>query len=144
MMESSKLIGFRIEKIVTDQFTINEDTYRASTPLEIQNALNFAIDKTHGRITVKHLAQFQYPDLSPFITIAIRCIFHVEPNDWIGFQEEGSTIKIPKEFAIHLAMLVVGILRGALHTKTESTNFNKFILPPFNVKDLVPNDIAFD
>jgi len=37
--------------------------------------------------------------------------------------------------------LTVGTVRGILHTKTEGTNFNGFVIPTINVTELVTSDV---
>jgi hypothetical protein len=50
------------------------------------------------------------------------------------------TIILPKGFVRHLAVLTVGTVRGILHTKTEGTDSNKFVLPTINVADMISDD----
>ena len=38
-------------------------------------------------------------------------------------------------------MLTIGTARGVLHSKTENTPYNKYLLPTLNVSDLVNNDL---
>lgn len=40
-------------------------------------------------------------------------------------------------------MLTIGTARGVLHSKTESTPFNSFLLPTLNVNELVKKDVVF-
>jgi len=43
----------------------------------------------------------------------------------------------------HLSVMTVGTARVVLHTKTEGTFFNRFLLPTINVPELVTDDIQF-
>lgn len=145
MKSNNKIVGFGIEQIVTEEFAIIKDAYISDNPLEIQHELSFGADKENQKIYVRKLARFQHPGSGPIIVIAISCHFVINPENWEDFKVEGSErIIIPKDLAIHLSMLVVGTLRGVLHAKTENTDFNKFIFPPFNVTSLVPDDVVFD
>ena len=40
-------------------------------------------------------------------------------------------------------MLTIGTTRGVLHSKTENTPFNSFLLPTLNVNELVKKDVVF-
>lgn len=40
-------------------------------------------------------------------------------------------------------MLTIGTARGVLHSKTENTTFNQFLLPTLNVNELVQKDVIF-
>lgn len=40
-------------------------------------------------------------------------------------------------------MLTIGTTRGVLHSKTENTPFNSFLLPTLNVMELVKKDVVF-
>lgn len=145
MKSNNKIVGFGIEKIVTEEFAIIKDAFNPGNSLEIQHELGFGTDKENQKIYVRKLARFQHPSSGPIIVIAISCHFVINPENWEDFKvEDSGVIIIPKDFATHLAMLVVGTLRGVLHAKTENTDFNKFIFPPFNVTSLVPNDVIFD
>lgn len=41
-------------------------------------------------------------------------------------------------------MLTIGTTKGVLHSKTENTTFNHFVLPTLNGNELVKNDVVFD
>ena len=79
------------------------------------------------------------------IIIDVSCQFLINPADWEILREpESGRVILPRDLGIHLAMLVVGTLRGILHVKTENTIFNSFIFPPINLLELVPSDVVFE
>ena len=49
---------------------------------------------------------------------------------------------IPVDFLRYMGTIVVGTARGVLHTKTEGTVLNAYVLPPINVMELVKEDLA--
>lgn len=79
----------------------------------------------------------------PFISIQVSCYFKVEDEAWQSFIKENKII-FPKGFIAHMSMITVGTSRGVLHTKTENTIFNEFILPTLNVSKMVSEDVEFD
>lgn len=40
-------------------------------------------------------------------------------------------------------MITVGTARGVMHSKTDGTEFNKFLLPTLSIDDLVSKDAEF-
>lgn len=147
MMENThKMIGFGIAQINTEQFAILPEAYKESEPSQIRHELVFGIDKENKRVQVQEKARFHNLEHNnPFIIIEVSCLFSIDDENWekILIPESGSII-LPRDFGIHLAMLVVGVLRGILHTKTENTIFNQFIFPPIDVLALVPDDVIFE
>lgn len=145
MKNNSKILGFGIEKIVTEEFAVIKDAYVPDKPLEIRHEISFGIDKENQKIYIRKSARFQHTDSGPIIIISIGCHFDISPESWQGFKvADSDKIVIPKDIAIHLTVLVIGTLRGVLHAKTENSDFNRFIFPPFNVTSLVPDDVMFD
>lgn len=145
MMENTdRVIGFSILKIATEQFAIIEDAHKIGEHIQIRHEMSFGIDKPNKRILMRKLARFQHPESSPFMIIDVACHFGINADDWEFLQEQDSeSIVIPKDLSIHLAMLVVGTLRGILHAKTENTPFNQYIFPPFDVTSLLPEKLFF-
>jgi hypothetical protein len=146
MMENTeRIIGFSILKIATEQFAVIADAHRIGEHAQIQHEMNFGVDKLNKRIFMRKLARFQHPESSPFMIIDISCHFGINPDDWEYLKVPNTeSIILPRDFSIHLAMLVVGTLRGVLHAKTENTPFNQYIFPAFDVTSLIPEKLFFE
>jgi hypothetical protein len=145
MEKENKIIGFGITQIATEQFAVIAEVFQEGKDVQVNHELNFGIDKINKRILVRKTARFHNIDNSPFMIITVSCQFSINNNDWQYLENiETGKINIPRSFAIHLTMLTVGTLRGILHAKTENTQFNKYIFPPFNVEKLIPNILSFD
>ena len=83
-------------------------------------------------------------DQKPFIIIESGCHFKIADSSWSEmYQSDTNSLKVPRGFLSHLAMLTIGTTRGVLHAKTEGTCFNKFVLPTVNVSDLIKEDVIF-
>lgn len=144
-MENRETIKFGIVKIATEQFATIPEVLRIGEPIQIKHDLNFGADKDNKGIYVKKTAHYQHPDSSVFLIIAVACHFSIKPDSWDMLKfEESERIKLPRDFAIHLAMLTVGTLRGILHAKTENTEFNRYIFPTFNVTSLIPETVILE
>lgn len=146
METKNKNIGFSIIQISTEKFADLPGAFNASEQSQIQHELTFGLDKEGMRVHVQESARFHNIDNpNPFIIISVSCQFLINQEDWDKIKElESNRIILPKDFGIHLAMLVIGTLRGILHTKTENTIFNQFIFPPIDVTVLVPSDVVFE
>jgi hypothetical protein len=143
-MKDKKAINFNyvLVQIKTDQFAIFEDNFKENEKIDLVTSSNFGLD-IDKRIFVSIL-KFTFEILEkPFITIQTSCYYQIDEADWNKLNVEDKII-IPKGFASQTAMHCVGTARGILHTKTEDTIFNKFILPPINVENLVTDDLNFD
>jgi hypothetical protein len=146
METKNKNIGFSIIQISTEKFADLPGAFNAFEQSQIQHELTFGLDKEGMRVHVQELARFHNIDNpNPFIIISVSCQFLINQEDWDKIKElETNRIILPRDFGVHLAMLVVGTLRGILHTKTENTIFNQFIFPPIDIMALVPSDVVFE
>lgn len=146
MENTNKTIGFSIIQISTEQFAMIPEAFKVAEPSQIQHELSFGINKQESRVYVRKSARYHHLDnLNPFIIIDVSCQFLIPPEGWEKVKQvESDTAILPRDFGIHLAMLVVGTLRGVLHTKTENTIFNQFVFPPVDLTVLVPSDVIFE
>jgi hypothetical protein len=51
---------------------------------------------------------------------------------------------VPKDFIRQLLVIAIGTARGVLHTKTENTPFNRFILPVLDATNLIKEDVELE
>jgi hypothetical protein len=135
-------IGFKLNKINTQQFAIIEDSYNSENDdFTIETNLGFGVDSKNTAIISLVKIQFEQEDI-PFLIIEVSCEFDITPEFWKEFEDEDN-IRMPKGFMAHLAMITVGTIRGVLHAKTENTKFNEFILPTLNVTEMITKDGEF-
>ncbi|MCG7501146.1 hypothetical protein MHM83_04625 [Tenacibaculum sp. Mcav3-52] len=145
MPTKKEKIGFVLTKITTEQFAIIESSYKEDIEdLNLKIGVKFGINIKSRKLSIIFSANFSQED-SPFLIIEIACNFEINEDTWNNFLNESSTnLTIPKEFVRHLVMITVGTTRGVLHSKTENTSFNKFLLHTINVKELVKKDVTFE
>ena len=134
-------IGFALAGIKTEQFATFEENYEAKKKANITTALEFKINKEDRRIGVYAAFTFEQSKKA-FLKINVSCHFSIAPDSWDSFLMEDKIV-FPKSFISHLTMLTIGTARGILHCKVEGTEFNKFILPTFNVNQMVNEDAEF-
>jgi hypothetical protein len=140
---SNDIINFSLQKIQTLQFSLIKENYTKMEAAEINAGLGFGLDKENRMIQVKFNVAYKNDKL-PFIIAEVACFFEIAPDSFAGFRvtDEGKTV-IPCGLARHLSVLTVGTARGVLHSKTENTEFNSFLLPTINVQELIREDLTF-
>ncbi|WP_373514054.1 hypothetical protein [Persicitalea sp.] len=145
MEKHNNNIAFGILQIVTEEFAMLPEPPKEIETFKIHHELFFGLGKEQKRIQVRKYARFEKEDGNPFMVIAVACTFEIQPESWSMLASPDSdTLVVPRDFAIHLAMVTVGTLRGVLHAKTENTPYNRFLFPPLNVVALVPEVLSFD
>jgi hypothetical protein len=138
-----KSIGFSLKKVVTEQFAIIEEGFNNKGKIRLGTSFRFAADDTQKYIAV--FASFTFDsENKPFLIIEASCHFSIKETAWIEMlNSEINTLIVPKGFLCHLVMLTVGTSRGILHSKTEGTCFNKYVLPTINVTEIIKEDATF-
>ncbi len=142
-IEKTNPIGFQLDKITTEQFALVEEVYNSSAKTNMGLNLNFGLDKENKFIAAFVKVQFEQKGKS-FLILEVGNHFKINESSWLDFEKTNEKIILPRGFAAHLVMLTVGTLRGVLHSKTENTDFNKFLLPTINVMELITEDVELD
>jgi len=136
---AAQVVPFRLAKIQTMQFAIIESSFSSDMDVEISQQFNFSIDTDTQQVAVApHYTFFQK---NPFVIIEVQCIFSIPGpfwKKWMNVQE--GVFTLPKNVATHMAVLSVGTTRGVLHAKTEGTLFNMYVLPTWNLAEIIKDD----
>lgn len=134
-------IGFRIQNIETLQYAVLQENV-AENKLTLASSFSYGLDaesKIIRTIFRYELLHEEKPAL--LIEIAVDCA--IEPASFDEKIQEANGFRIPKDLAIHFAMISVGTARGILHEKTKDLPLNKYPIPTINVKQAIHNDIVF-
>jgi hypothetical protein len=143
MMEESKnVIRFSIAKVSTEQFATIEEAFEEKRKIHLGTNLRFSIDREKQILAVFALFKFEQKGI-PFLKVEVSGHFRIAPESWKKFLQKDESILVSKGFMTHLTMITVGTARGVLHTKTEGTRFNTFVLPTINVINLIKEDVLF-
>ena len=134
-------IKFSFRKINTEQFAIIEDAYNEKGEVTLAINTKFSINP-ELREAASHVTINFNCNKSSFLIIQVVCFLRIEEKAWTSWASDAK-ITIPASFATHMIVLTVGTLRGILHSKTEGTIFNRYIVPPVKVTDLVKENIEF-
>ena len=141
-METKKNISFRLLNIVTEQFATFE-VENVPDNNDLKSELQFSINPDNRVVACKMNFQFLHAN-QPIVVLTVVCNFDVEEASWNENVLSAKKITLPKHFLEHLCVITVGTARGVLHTKTENSTFNKFIIPTLNVSNLVEKDVVFE
>ena len=133
-------IQFKPIRILTQQFATVEENYESEQKVHIRTTLEVAVDKENRVIIMTPIFAFE-SSKGLFLKVQVASYFEASPESWqqIATDTEGKKI-IPVGFLHHLAVIAIGTTRGVLHTKTEGTRLNGFILPTINVTTLLKED----
>lgn len=105
--------------------------------------MDFGVDEKKHSIHCTTKFEFEHQKNQPFLILEIQALFEIDKNDFESkMKQQNASFLIPKEFAIHFAALKLGATRGILHTKTENSLYNQYLLPTINVVKMVPEDIV--
>lgn len=140
-MEAKKNISFRLLNIVTEQFATFELENIPDTN-ELNSELQFSINPENRIVACKMKFQFLHENQT-IVVLTVVCNFDIEVNSWNNNIVSNKKITLPKHLLEHLCVITVGTARGILHSKTENTFFNKFMIPTLDVSNLVEKDVVF-
>lgn len=137
-------VGFQLKQISTEQFAIIQDAFdNTNSEIRMLIGIKFGLNTDKKNIVSFVKVQFEQ-NKRPFLITEIANHFNIDEKAWGVFLVNENKLILPKGFASHLVMLTVGTLRGVLHTKTENTEFNQFILPTINVIKLIKDDVELN
>jgi hypothetical protein len=141
---NKSFVPFKLFQITTEEFATIEDNLDAKGNINLKNGLSFAVDTKSFAIKCTLKVTFEMNE-KIFLIIQASCEFEIEPNAWEEMlNARKQLLTIDKGFATHLALLTTGTVRGILHSKTENTVFNQFVLPTLNVNEMVLENIKID
>lgn len=142
MEKNRKEIEFNIKGIKTEQFALFEENHLDKGKINLETSLSYGLNTDERDFIVSIKFTFEMKK-KPFITIQVNCNFEIELKSFNDLIVDDKII-VPNWFIAHMAMITVGTSRGILHSKTEGTIFNKYILPTLNVAQMIPEDAIFD
>lgn len=142
MEKNRKDIEFNIKGVKTEQFALFEENHFDKGEINLETNLSYGLNADERDFIVSIKFTFEMKK-KPFITIQISCNFEIELKSFNNLIVDDKII-VPNWFIAHMAMITVGTSRGILHSKTEGTIFNKYIIPTLNVAQMIPEDAIFD
>ncbi len=131
-------IPYRIHKITTSQFAMFPENVAADSEIEVSANFNFGINTTLN--SLRCVCKINYllkEDL--VMVLEVQCFFDIAPEAVGNLKSEK---RIPVDFLRYIGTIVIGTARGIIHTKTENTALNGFVLPPINLMAIIKQDMV--
>lgn len=132
-------ISFRINHIETLQFAILQETVNENA-LSLSAAFGFGVDSDARMVRCTYRYEF-FSDHKRAMVIETAMDFILEEVSFKNQILKEDKCVLPKTFATHLAMILVGTTRGILFEKTKGTSLNAFPMPTVNVTESIANDV---
>lgn len=130
-------IEYRLTKIATNRFDIHADNLKdgdAEFRTELQFAYSNNPHAVRCRMSINMVQQG-----TPLMESVVDCHFEINATS-IEALKQGDNVVIPAAVLIQFASLCYGTMRGIIHTKTEGTPINRFILPPMYFHEVINQD----
>lgn len=135
-------VKFALTGITTEQFATISDPEGSGFGLNI--SVSVKSDYNNRGIGLNLSLKFEEND-TVFMIVETTTHFVIEEECWINMSNNRQdNVILPKDFVMHLLTIAIGITRGILHTKTENTNFNRYIVPLINVSELGGDDVVME
>jgi hypothetical protein len=138
-----KEISYALSGIYTDQFALIDEVFTQGKEVKYNLSFHFGAVKSENIVGVRSRLTFEQ-DQAPFIILDAGCNFKIAPNSWDSLKNSESEIVLPRNFAINICSIVLGAVRGILHSKLDQTAFSQYMLPLIIVQDIVKEDVDID
>lgn len=136
-------LGFTINRIITEQFAVfPEHLDLNQEEVQVSYTFNFSLDSSKQQVEVFTSFDFKQNQL-PVMKVVVSCSFGIWDDAWNSFIKENS-VYLPRDFATNLFSISVGTTRGILSSKTEHTDFSKFIIPLLDVQHIITSDVILE
>lgn len=133
-------LGFKINRIITEQFATFSEHLDLSQEAQVAYSFNFSLNPLNQQVGTHTSFKFkQHQRL--IMKIVVSCHFHIWDDAWNSFIR-GNSIHLPVDFAANLFVITTGATRGVLSSKTEHTPFSKYVLPLLDVQHIITSDIV--
>lgn len=135
-------IPFKINYIDTLQFAILQETVNDKA-LSLSAGFAFGIDRDTKIVRCVYRYEFFSND-TPALIIETAMDFLIEENSFNNKIVKQNELIIPKAFATHLAMILVGTTRGILFEKTKGSVLNQLPMPTIDVTKSITSDVVIN
>ena len=132
----SQIVPYRISKINTRQFAVFPNNF-TSENVEVTTTMDFNVKKKLDEI--RCICEVRYQNQEKVVmTVEVACFFGISPD---GVETLKRDNRISLDFLRYMGAIVVGIMRGIIHAKTEGTVVNQIVLPPINLDKVITEDM---
>ncbi|MVT09690.1 hypothetical protein [Chitinophaga tropicalis] len=136
----SKNPAFILKGINTEEFALIEEAYNQFEQSGCQFSIKFGSLPNKRIIAV--IVRFTFDQKkTPFLILELGCQFEVESQSWEDISARNNVV-LPVDFARHLASISLGVARGVLHAKTESSVLNQFMVPAIDLQSIIKEELT--
>ena len=133
-------IPYRIQQINTLQFAIFPDKFINGEEMSTQAEFHFGY--TPQLESIRCIAAIEYVQGDTLLlSCKVQCVFEISPE---GIEELKKNMEIPAGFLQYMATIAVGTTRGIIHSKTEGTLLNAFVLPPLDLTQTIDHNLKIE
>ena len=138
-------LGFAFTGLRTISFAVIDKAYKKTGETNLMTGLGFGLDSDDHVVTCNTRFSFEKKKDQPFLILEVQALFEIEKDDFLNkVKQDDNTYLVAKDLAVHFAVLTIGSARGILHTKTEGTPYNEFLLPTIDVNKMLEEDVIFE
>jgi len=137
-----KNICFKLTGIATTEFAIIDSILVKEENISLNTGIEFSVNINDNNIGVEPKFIFS-SDNQPFMIIGVRCNFYITKEGLDEILIDNKYI-FPLGFITHLSVIAVGTARGVLHSKTENTPYNKYLIPTINLTEIIKSDLVIE
>lgn len=134
-------IEYRLTKIVTNRFETLEKDLKDGDG-EFQTEVQFSYNDIMHTLCCRINVIFSQGE-KPLMSTSMDCFFEIT-TDSIERMKHDDSIVVPAPILIQFASLGYGTMRGVIHSKTEGTALNRFILPPMYFHTIIKSDFVIN
>jgi|SRR5690606_2463194 len=137
-------LGYALNGLRTKSFAIIEKAYKKNGEAIFFAEIGFGLDIDNHVVTCNTRFSFEKKKDQPFLILEVQAIFEIKESDFLSkMKQDDGTYLVTKVLAINFAILTISSARGILHSRTEGTVFNEFLLPPMDIDGLIEEDVIF-
>lgn len=138
-------LGFAFTGLQTLSFATIDSAYKADVNTHLISRIGFGVDIDKHTISCTTKFSFEIKKDRPFLIIEVQGHFTIEETDFKEkVSQKNNSFLITRDLATHFAVLTIGATRGVLHSKTEQTIYNQFLLPTLDVKNIIQENIVLN
>jgi hypothetical protein len=142
MSKENKHIKFALQNIRIEQFAILSKEIEDNKNIQLNNNIKFNISEEFQIIETRISISFKQEEKT-ILVLETATTFVIEINSWESLKKSNSII-IPRSFLMHLAAVSFGTTRGILHTKTQDTVLENYLLPLTNFDEIIKSDLKIE
>jgi len=132
---------YRIKEFDLPQFVMDLEAYDKSVDLDGRNQISYAYSEEWRMLKATVIVDFLQRGKS-VLTMQICTYIELEEDTAKNLTSEKG-VRVPKKLLCQAASFGYGALRGIMYLKTTNTPLDDLILPPFNVDEVIKDDLVF-